>query len=265
MAVLELTINDGVAVLVLNRPHVLNALDPEAAVRLIDAFESIREDASVRVAILTAAGDRAFSTGGDLAATVPLMTGARAPQDEWDRRWLAVRGGGGPFKTDVGKPLIAAVNGDAIAGGMELVQNADLRIAVPGARFGVPEVQLGLFPGGASSVRLPRQLPYAVAMELLLTGGLMTAEEAYRLGFVNALVPREQLMDRAMTLARRIADNGPVAVQAVRASARACLGLPEPEALALESRFAEPVLSSADAVEGPKAFMEKRRPSFVGR
>jgi enoyl-CoA hydratase len=265
VSVLQFIVEDGVAVITMNRPEVRNALNPELAVRLIDALQRVGNDADIRVAILTAAGDRAFSSGGDLAETIPLMTGARAPRNDWDRRWLRERGGGGPFKTDAGKPLIAAVNGDAVAGGMELVQNCDIRIAVPTARFGIPEPRVGLFPGGASTVRLPRQMPYALALEYLLTGDLMSADFACRHGFLNHVVPREELMDRALAIARRIAANGPLAVQAIRASVRACQGLPEEQALQLESQFAEPILHTLDAQEGPRAFLEERTPRFLGR
>jgi enoyl-CoA hydratase len=264
VSVLRFDVGNEIAIITMNRPEARNALNPELAVRLIDALNRVRDDSTIRVAILTATGDRAFSSGGDLEETIPLMTGARPPSSHWDRRWLDERSGGGPFKTDAGKPLIAAVNGDAVAGGMELVQNCDIRIAVPAARFGIPESKVGLFPGGASTVRLPRQMPYALAMEYLLTGDLMSAEIAHRHGFLNHVVAPQDLMERAFAVAQRIAANGPLAVQAIRASARACQGLPEAEALALESRFAEPILHTQDAQEGPRAFLEKRTPRFRG-
>jgi enoyl-CoA hydratase len=265
MPVLEFEVQDGIAVITINRPESRNAMNPEVTVRLIDAFAEVRDRDDIRVAILTGAGDRAFCSGGDLDETIPLMTGARNPETEWDKRWLEIRTTGAPFKTDVGKPMIAAINGDAIAGGMELVQNAELRFAVPNARFGVPEVQLGLFPGGASTVRLPRQFPYAIAMDLLLTGELMSAEVAHRYGFLNDVVELDQLMPRALAVAERIAANGPVAVKAVRDSARACSGVEEESAFLIEAGFASPILDTEDAVEGPRAFMEKRKPVFRGR
>lgn len=265
MATVEFEVRDSVAIVTLNRPERLNALDPETAVRLIDAFERIRDSDEVRVAILTGAGERAFCAGGDLDATIPLMTGAREPSTEWERRWLEVRGSGGPFKTDVGKPLISAVNGHAIAGGMELVMNSDIRISVPHAKFGIPEVKVGLFPGGGSTVRLPKQIPYARAMELLLTGGLITAEQALEYGFLNYIVPPASLMEKAREIASCIAANGPLAVRAVRDSVRACDGLPEAEALRIEAEFSAKVHRTEDAVEGPRAFLEKRPPVYRGR
>ena len=263
--VVELEIRDSIAVITLNRPDQLNAMDAEMAVRLIDVFERVRSDRAIRVAVLTGAGDRAFCAGGDLDAVIPLMTGARAAATEWERRWLDIRMSGGPFKTDVGKPLIAAVNGHAVAGGMELVMNCDIRVAVPHATFGIPEVRVGLFPGGGSTVRLRQQIPYAHAMHALLTGEPFSAEAALAYGFVNAVVEPPALMDRAMEIASRIAANGPLAVQAVRDSVRACHGLPEPEALSVEAGYSARVHNSEDAIEGPRAFLEKRPPLFVGR
>lgn len=264
-SVVALDIRDAVAIVTLNRPERLNAMDAEMAVRLIDAFDQLRDDAAIRAVILTGAGTKAFCAGGDLDAVIPLMTGARAAATEWEKRWLAIRASGGPFKTDVGKPMIAAVNGHAVAGGMELVMNCDIRVAVPHATFGIPEVKVGLFPGGGSTVRLPRQIPYAHAMHALLTGEPFSAEAALAQGFLNAVVAPDDLMGRAMQIADRIAANGPLAVQAVRASARACTGLPEPEALALEAEYSARVHETYDAVEGPRAFLERRPPLFEGR
>lgn len=257
-----------IAVVTLNRPEARNAISPEVMVKLDEAWSAITEDDEVRVAILTGAGDKAFSAGADLAKTVPLMSGAKEAEDEWDRRFVDDRGLGGRAllrDIQVPKPIIAAINGHAIAGGMELVQGTDLRISVPEARFGVQEVKWGLFPAGGSTVRLPRQFPYARAMELLLTGDLLTAAEALELGFLNRVVPRAELLDTATALAERIAANGPLAVKAVLRSARECLGLTEADGMRVESGYAGPVFQSEDAVEGPRAFLEKRPPVFRGR
>ena len=166
---------------------------------------------------------------------------------------------------DPGKPVIAAINGHAIAGGMELVQGTDIRVSVPNAKFGVQEVKWALFPAGGSTVKLPRQIPQAKAMELLLTGDLITAEEALALGFLNYVAEPSQLLPRAMEIAAKIAANGPIAVQAIRKSARAVWGHPEDEALRMEATYSGPVFQTEDAVEGPKAFMEKRTPVYKGR
>jgi enoyl-CoA hydratase len=156
-------------------------------------------------------------------------------------------------------------SGHAIAGGMEFVQGTDIRVSVPTARFGVQEVKHALFPAGGSTVKLPKQMHFAKAMELLLTGDLITAEEALSNGFLNYIVEPEELMPKAMEIAEKLAANGPIAVQAIRASARAVWGYPEEEALKIESTLSKPVFASEDAVEGPKAFMEKRKPVFKGK
>lgn len=265
MAVVNLDIQDSIAIITLNRPDHLNAMDAEMAVRLIDVFEEVRNAEDLRVAILTGAGTKAFCAGGDLDAVIPIMTGARTPETEWEIRWLDIRKAGGPFKTDIGKPLIAAVNGHAVAGGMELVMNCDIRVAVPHATFGIPEVKVGLFPGGGSTVRLRDQIPFAHAMHALLTGDPFSAEQALSYGLINSLVEPAQLLEKAMEIARRIAANGPFAVQAVRESTRACYGLPEQAALALEAEYSARVHNSEDAVEGPLAFLAKRPALFQGR
>lgn len=257
-----------VALITLNRPEARNAISPEMLVRLAEAWTRVRDDEEVRVAVVTGAGDRAFCSGADLGRFIPLMSRARPPEDEWDRRVLADRDmlGTGLLRTfDVVKPVIAAINGHAIAGGMELAQGTDLRIASDTAKLGVQEVKWAIFPGGGSTVRLPRQVPYARAMELLLTGDLITADEALQLGFLNRVVPQDQVLPAALELAERIAANGPIAVQAIRRSARACLGRPEADAMQIESEMAAPVFRTEDAREGPLAFMQKRKPVFHGR
>lgn len=265
MAVVELELRGPVALILLNRPDQLNAMDAEMAVRLIDTFDEVRRSPDIHAAILTGAGSKAFCAGGDLGAVIPLMTGARAPETEWEKRWMKIRGSGGPFKTDIGKPLIAAVNGHAIAGGMELVLNTDIRLCVPHATFAIPEVKVGLFPGGGSTVRLRDQIPFAHAMHVLLTGDPFSAEDALRYGLINAIVPPEALIGEAFRIADKIAANAPLAVQAVRESLRACIGVPEPEALAIEAGHSARVHATNDAVEGPKAFLEKRKPVWRGR
>lgn len=257
-----------IALVTLNRPEAHNAFSPEMLVRLAGHWEDIRDDPEIRVAVVTGAGEKAFCSGADLGQLIPLFSGARKPQDEWDRklfedRTILAKGLLRDF--DVTKPVIAAINGFAVAGGMELAQGTDMRIAADTAKLGVQEVKWAIFPGGGSTVRLPRQIPSARAMELLLTGDLITAQEAFDLGFLNRVVPRAQVLEAAFALAEKIAANGPIAVQAIRKSARECQGRPEVEALAMESRFSAPVFKTEDAREGPRAFMEKRKPVYMGR
>jgi enoyl-CoA hydratase len=265
MSVLHYVVENHVAIITLNRPEARNALNPEVACRLADAWEAVRQDDEVRVAILTGTGS-AFCAGADLGQLIPLYSGARKPENEWDERIVADR-----YLTrrallrdfDPEKPVLAAINGHAIAGGMELVQGTDIRVSVAEAKFGVQEVKWAIFPAGGSTVRLPAQMPYAKAMELLLTGDLITADEALQLGFLN-YVDADPLT-KARQIAARIAANGPLAVKAIRRSVKACLGKPEQEALAIEVEVSAPVFLTEDAKEGPRAFMEKRTPVYQGR
>jgi len=267
MAAIEFEYSDHIATVTINRPDARNAMNPEVFVRLYDAFHEIESNNDIRVAIITGAGDKAFCAGADLGRLIPLMNGVRQPEDEWDNRWVNEVSKQGTYLMgrDTVKPVIAAINGHAIAGGMELVQGTDIRISVPEAKLGVQEVKWALFPAGGSTVRLPRQIPYAKAMELLLTGDLITAEEALKCGFLNYVVEPAELMNKAMQIAEKLAANGPMAVQAIRKSAREVWGRPEEEALKLESTYSAPVFQTEDAIEGPKAFMEKRVPVYKGR
>ena len=251
-----------VAVVTLNRPEARNAFGAEMLVRMADAWDAIDKDPDVRVAILTGAGGH-FCAGSDLKA----MAGGWA-DDAWSAR----------FKTDpdlhwrallrhyrLKKPLVAAVEGIAVAGGTEILQGTDIRIAGKSARFGIAEARWGLFPLGGSTVRLRRQLPYTIAMELLLTGKHITADEALRIGLVGSVVPDGEALAEARKVAAQIASNGPLAVQAIKRSVMETEGLPEKEALAKELEIGWPILSTDDAKEGPRAFVEKRKPDFKGR
>lgn len=256
----------SVALITLNRPEARNALNPESLVRLAEAWQRVRDDESVRVAVVTGTGP-AFCAGMDLGSMIPLITGARPPQDEWDKALVS-----DPSLThrailrnfDTVKPVIAAINGFAVAGGMELVMGCDLRVASDQSRFGLQEVKWALFPGGGSTVRLPNQIPYARAMEMLLTGDLFEANDMLDYGFLNYAIPTAEILDKAFELAGKIAANGPVAVSAVRRSAREAIGVPEARALERESELSAPVYATQDAIEGPRAFMEKRTPVFKG-
>ena len=210
---------DGIALITFNRPERRNAFSPETIVRLAEAWIDYRDDDALRVAILTGAGDKAFCAGGDLGTLLPLFTGARKPETDWDHRLMSDLGQTmstallRPF--ELYKPIVAAINGYALAGGSELLQATDIRIASTTASFGLTETQRGLVPGAGSMVRLPRQVPYCKAMEILMTGDAISAEEALRIGFVNEVVAPERVLPRAYEFAERLARNGPLAVAAV--------------------------------------------------
>ena len=259
---------DGVAVLRMNRPEVRNAMNAEMFCRLADAWKDVNEDGGVRCAILTGTGDEAFCAGGDLDGFIPMMMGVKPPKDEWDQRVkddfdIIFRGLLRSY--DVFKPIIAAVNGHSYAGGTEILQVTDIRVVSDDARLAISEVKRSLFPMGGSTARLVRQIPWAVAMEILLTGEPISAQEALRVGLVNKVVPRGQVMAEAMRYAQILAENGPVAVQAVKQSVLAGSGLSIKDALAKEMELGIPVSSTEDAREGPRAFKEKRKPVYKGR
>lgn len=258
---------DGVMVLTMNRPEARNALSPRMLLELYDAWHEFADTRELHVAVLTGAGDEDFCAGGDLKRTMPLMTGARQAEDEWDHALLA-----DPRKfTDailrgyhIYKPIIAAVNGSALGGGTEMMNACDLRVAAEHAVFGTPEVKVGLIPGGGSITRLPRQIPWARMMEMLMLGRPFNARECLEMGLVNDVVPREQLMARALELAGQLAANGPLAVAKVKEGVIRSSGKTLEEALRIEDEVSAAVMSSKDAREGPRAFAEKRKPVFRG-
>ncbi|MEQ8859827.1 MAG: enoyl-CoA hydratase-related protein [Pseudomonadales bacterium] len=265
MPLVDFETRGHVAIVTLNRPDARNAINPEVAVRLDQAWSRVKDDAQVRVAVITGTGS-AFCAGADLGQLIPMMSGARQPENEWDEKVAADPGIAARAllrNFDPEKPIISAINGHAIAGGMELVQGTDIRVAAPAAKLGVQEVKWAIFPAGGSTVRLPVQMPYAKAMELLLTGDLISADDALALGFINYVA--DDPLARALAIAEKIAANGPLAVKAIRQSVKECLGQPEREALKIESRISGPVFQTEDAREGPKAFMEKRKPEYKGR
>ena len=258
----------GIAYIILNRPEVHNALDAEVVVRLAEAWQDFADDDSLRVAIITGAGDRAFSSGADLRKLIPLMAGARQPGDEYEEKLMSnrrlinvalLRG------FDLYKPIIAAINGYCLAGGTEIIQATDIRIAAQHATFGLTEVKRAIIPSGGSMVRLPRQIPFCKAMEVLLVGDSMSAEEAHRIGLVNQVVSPGKLMEMAEEFAGKIAENGPLAVRKIKETVLKALGRPVNEGYALEDEAARVIMGSEDAREGPRAFAEKRPPRYVGR
>jgi enoyl-CoA hydratase len=267
MSVLDVAVHDGIALVTMNRPEKHNAINPEMMVRLADTWNWVREDSEVRVAVLTGAGEKAFCTGGDMTSLLPLLTRARAPRDEWDERIRANQReviSTAMLRTpDFPKPIVAAVGGLARAGGMELLLATDIRVAAPRASFGLTEVQRGLIPGGGSVVRLPRQVPHAVAMEMLLLGEPITAERAHHAGLVNTVT--DDPLDAAKSIARTLANNGPLAITTIKSVVLRSQSLSWEDAYALEDEGARVVFRSSDATEGVTAFAQKRPPRFTGK
>jgi enoyl-CoA hydratase len=242
--------------LTLDEPSALNAFDPESMAALARAWERLRDDDALRVAVVTGAGERAFSVGSNLKTFIPrLQSGEMDPRENQE---AYMKGSLGP----VFKPVVAAVNGDCLGGGMELLTCTDIRLTVPEARFGQPECRWGVYPGGGGTTRLPRQIGYVNAMDILLTGRLLSAAEAIAIGLVNRIAARESLHEEALAVARQIAGNGTLAVQRIKEAVWRQADMPLAGAYELESQLGEDVFRSGEAREGLAAFAEKREPAF---
>jgi enoyl-CoA hydratase/carnithine racemase len=247
----------GIAVITINRPEKRNALDAEHYQALSEAWTRVRDDDAIRVAVVTGAGDKVFSAGADLKSFI----GREVSMSEiWQTQkgMLLNRG------LEIWKPVIAAINGHCLAGGMTLMLATDIRITADQATFAVTEVKRGIIAANGGTQRLPQQLPHAIAMELLLTGDAIDAETAARWGLVNRVVPSDKVMETALGFARRIAANAPLAVQA--AKELALRGSDQGLAAGLRfEQFVNHILQrTEDAAEGRQAFAEKRAPNFTG-
>jgi enoyl-CoA hydratase len=244
-----------VALVTLNRPHADNAITTEMGARLTGIVETIAVRPAVRVVILTGAGERAFSVGSDLRQRKDMTKEdwLRQRQD-FDRTLYTVR--------QLRKPILAAVNGTAYGGGCELAQSTDFIIASENATFGQPEAMLGLAAGGGSPALLPRLLPPGKALQMLMTGDPITAQEAHRLGMVNELHPRDELLDAARRIAEKIASNSPTAVQAVKRAVQLGEGQPTEQAVAIMMDMHWRSAVHPDRIEGIGAFNEGREPTF---
>jgi E-phenylitaconyl-CoA hydratase len=254
----------SVAILTIDRPDVRNALDFKTSEALVQAWKDFGNDDALRVAVLTGAGEKAFCSGADLRGIGEFyrsLTSAERLRHAETEPGL----GGITRNLKVDKPIIAAINGACLAGGLEIALACDLRIAAENAIFGLPEVTLGIIPGAGGTQRLPRLVGPERALDLILSGRRIPAEEAQRMGLVGRVVPLAQLREEALALASRIAENAPLAVRAAKAAIWRGLELPLEEGLRLEQLLAEPVRQSEDAQEGPRSFLQKRKPEFKGR
>ena len=250
---------DRVATITLNRPEALNSLDPESLFELNDAFQRANAEAEVRVVILTGTGGKAFCTGSDLKKTMP-------PKESFAEltfgrpKWLY------PFAgMEIDKPTICAVNGYALAGGMELALACDIRIASTNAQFGQSEVRVGSIPAAGGTQRLPRMIGRSDAMMMMLTGNSISAEEALRIGLVSRIVPPGDLIAVAREIALRIAENAPLAVRAVKRLVGDGIDMPLFAAIQAEQFALGLLRDSEDRLEGRRAFQEKRKPNYQGR
>ena len=250
--------DDGIALITINRPERLNAMDAEHYLELSRAWSTVRDDPTVRVAIVTGAGERSFTTGADIKS---FLTAPSGLSEMWltQRDQLLNRG------LEVWKPVISAINGYCLGGGMTLMLATDIRIASTHATFSLAEVKRGVIPGNGGTQRVLDQLPYAVAMEMLLTGDGIDAVAAERWGLVNKVVPKEDLMATAFAYARRIAGNAPLAVQAAKELALRSRDIDLTSGLRLEAVINRMLQLTEDSKEGAAAFAEKRPPNFKGQ
>jgi enoyl-CoA hydratase/carnithine racemase len=249
---------DGIAYVTVNRPKVLNALNTPTWADLRQAFEDARDDASVRGAILTGAGDKAFIAGADIGE---LANVAAFEAEQASRFGQGVL----DLIENLGKPVIAAINGFALGGGCETAMACTLRVAVEAAKFGQPEVTLGLVPGGGGTQRLPRLVGKGRALRLILSGEMIGAQEAYRIGLVDEIVPATDLIARAEAILKRIAANAPIAVKFALEAANKGMETSQSEGLLLEASYFGLCAATDDKKEGTTAFLEKRIPQFNGR
>jgi enoyl-CoA hydratase len=258
-----------VALITIDRPEAKNACDLEHFHALAQAWKRFGEDDQAWVAIITGVG-RNFMSGADLKTYIPEVTklAKQIQAGETDKigEYSLADGTDAVLRgSKVYKPIIAAVNGPCVAGGMEMLLGIDIRIATENASFGVLEPARGLFAGGGSTVRLPRQLPFALAQEFLLCADRFDAKRAHEVGLINEIVAEDDLLDAAFRMAARITKNAPLAVQATKRSVIEGLKVDMREAFKIESRISQEIFSTEDAKEGPRAFAEKRAPNWQGR
>jgi enoyl-CoA hydratase/carnithine racemase len=251
-----------IAVVRMNRPERMNAIDPQTSAELHEAFCAFRDNDDLWVAVLTGAGERAFSAGNDLVA---MSKAQQAGSNEIAAVYSRAPFGGITRHFECWKPIIAAINGYCLAGGLEIALACDIRIAAEHATFGLPEVTRAIIPGAGGTQRLPRAIPLGPALELILTGGKFDVHWAYRYGLVNEVLPADQVMPRALAVAETICRNGPVAVRLAKEAAVRGIAMSMEEGLRLENEQSRRVLMTEDSREGPLAFAQKRAPDYKGR
>lgn len=252
-------LQDDVAIVTLSRPEARNALDPDMRAELREAWRQVSANEAIRCVILTGAGDKAFCAGSDLKKTMPAA-------ESFAQR--SFTGNGQAYLTagmEMDTPIVCAINGDAFGGGLELALACDIRLAAKNARFGLPEVQLGTLAGGGGTQRLPRLVSPSDAMKILLTGDRFDADEALRIGLVSEVLEAADLMHAALAIARRIAQNAPLSVRAVKRLVRTGLDLPLDKAMQAEHYVFGLLRDTEDRIEGRRAFQEKRPPVYRGR
>ncbi len=246
-----------IAIFTINRPEAMNALNVETVRELLEAMVDFRDDPKLWVGIVTGAGERAFCGGADIKDTLPFMK--EHLRDPWSFPPSIMRG------LELWKPLIAAINGMALGGGLELALACDIRIAAEGARLGTPEVTLGMIPGWGGTQRLPRVIPGCKAAELLLMGKLVDAQEAYRIGLVNKVVPQAEVMTTAKEWAEAICQAGPLAVRAAKEAMLKGCDMTLEDGLRLENSLVAYIMGTEDFAEGTRAFLEKRKPEYKAK
>lgn len=252
-------VREGVAIITLNRPEAMNSIDPQTRVELREAWQRVAQDDTVRCVVLTGAGEKAFCTGSDLKKTMPPKESPAQLTFGQAQSSHLLAG------MEMDKPIICAVNGFAMGGGMELALACDIRVASENAQFALSEVRIGSIPGAGGTQNLPRVIGRSDAMLMLLTGDRVDAQEALRTGLVSKVVPSAQLLETALAIANRIAQNAPLSVRAVKRLVRDGSALPLAQGLAMESYVFGMLRDTEDRIEGRRAFQEKRAPIYRGR
>lgn len=255
---LKIDKTENVGWIIINRPESLNSVNMDVMRELSQAFQNIEKDENIKVVVLTGAGDKSFIAGADIKHMDEIS--AQQLRDEQLEGQAVFR-----HIEDLRKPVIAGINGYAFGTGTEIALACDLRIASEHAKFGLPEINLGIMPGYGGTQRLPRLIGVAKAKELMMTGEFISSEEALRIGLVNYVVPHKDLNDEIMKLAKRICEKAPIALQMIKETVNFGVQMELTSAIRFEARLSNILFNTEDKVEGMRAFVEKRKPNFKGR